>query len=348
MWLAPQAQKFLGSELETAIRESSDPAEARELAKEHEEKVRDDWSEMKEKVMLAGLIAKFSQNAALRDELLATKYAFLVEHSKKDAYWGDGHADGLNRLGVLLMEVRKLMRKSLGLAEENEEEKRKEDASRAKTELSMAELKKMLADIQAQSDVIDEDGTIQMGQPRERRQLRTRPGTASKPYRSIDGTPLFERDAETGLINVIDAPDLQLDPKSLTPAARTVTFLYQFEKRNRREQNMFEPEDLEEMEEDGEEDYELEAQYAPPSATVNHEDAAASRAVEQLLEESELALVLATSLEDHTSDEFAALALQLRTLKQELEKHIYRPQEESTLDQILQTISHMDALVSGS
>jgi hypothetical protein len=336
-----QAQKFIGTDVETEIREATDPADARQLAKVHEKEVRSDWLEIKEKVMFAALLAKFSQNAQLATALIDTKNAFLVEHSKKDAYWGDGHANGLNRLGVLLMEVRSLIRKELGLPEVAAEEYVSE--SDAKSE---AQLKKMLADLIAKSEAIDE-GIIEASVPRTKRQIRTRPGTASKPYRTIDGTPLFEKDAETGKINVIDA-DIQIDPKSLTPAARTVTFLYQFEKRNRREANMREPEELEEFEEEDDEDIELEAAYAPPPIKPSMDDIIAGRALGQLLEECELAIVMASSLEDHSSDDFAALAVQLKSLRQELEKHVYLPQDEAMLDRILQTLSSIDTLVTGS
>lgn len=57
--------------------------------------------------MREALLAKFTQHALLGAELLATGDALLVEHSKKDRYWGDGgDGSGRNRLGALLMSVR--------------------------------------------------------------------------------------------------------------------------------------------------------------------------------------------------------------------------------------------------
>ena len=57
--------------------------------------------------MREALRAKFTQHAALRELLLATGDALLVEHTKNDAYWGDGgDGTGLNRLGKLLMVLR--------------------------------------------------------------------------------------------------------------------------------------------------------------------------------------------------------------------------------------------------
>jgi hypothetical protein len=291
--------------------------------------------------MFAGLLAKFSQNPSAARVLLDTKSAFLVEHSKKDAYWGDGHANGLNRLGVLLMEVRSLIRKELGLPEVTEEYVAEKDVE------SEAALKKMLALLMEKSDAIDE-GIIATSVPRTKRRLRTRPGTASKPFRTLDGTPLFEKDAESGQISVIDSGYL-IPAKSLTPAARTVTFLYQFEKRNRREANMLEPEQLAQLEEDGEDsDFELEASYLPPPIQPSMDEIIADRALGQLLEECELALVMATSLEDHSSDDFKALAIQLKSLHGELQKHVHRPHPEQVLDHILQTLSSIDSLVTAS
>ena len=38
--------------------------------------------------MEKALVAKFSQNGRLKDILLATGNAVLVEHTAKDSYWG--------------------------------------------------------------------------------------------------------------------------------------------------------------------------------------------------------------------------------------------------------------------
>ena len=40
--------------------------------------------------MVTALHAKFTQNPELRDYLLATVDAKLIEHTKRDKYWGDG------------------------------------------------------------------------------------------------------------------------------------------------------------------------------------------------------------------------------------------------------------------
>jgi N-glycosidase YbiA len=57
--------------------------------------------------MLEALRAKFTQHAALRDILVGTGDAAIVEHTTRDRYWGDGgDGTGTNMLGRLLMRVR--------------------------------------------------------------------------------------------------------------------------------------------------------------------------------------------------------------------------------------------------
>ena len=56
------------------------------------------------------LIAKFKQNPVLANILLATEDAFLIEHTFRDAKWGNnGDGTGENILGLLLIKVRYLL-----------------------------------------------------------------------------------------------------------------------------------------------------------------------------------------------------------------------------------------------
>ena len=53
------------------------------------------------------LRAKFGQHAALRNLLVETGSAELIEHTENDSFWADGgDGSGQNMLGVLLMELR--------------------------------------------------------------------------------------------------------------------------------------------------------------------------------------------------------------------------------------------------
>jgi len=65
-------------------------------------------------IMRAVLLAKFSQHPSLRDKLLATGNALLVEDSTIDPFWGIGHnGKGQNWLGICLMDVRSSIREHL-------------------------------------------------------------------------------------------------------------------------------------------------------------------------------------------------------------------------------------------
>lgn len=62
---------------------------------------------MKDEVMLKAIRAKVEQHPEVKEMLLSTENAILVEHTENDHYWGDGRDDlGKNRLGKILMKVR--------------------------------------------------------------------------------------------------------------------------------------------------------------------------------------------------------------------------------------------------
>ena len=76
------------------------------------------WNGIRQIVVYRGLLAKFSQNPELRDQLKATGMAFLAECAVKDRIWGIGLSmrdpnrldrtkwQGQNLLGYALMMVR--------------------------------------------------------------------------------------------------------------------------------------------------------------------------------------------------------------------------------------------------
>ena len=108
-----QAQKFVGTPILETIRMLSRPREAFDMSRDprYSHWRRNDWEEVKEDVMYKALQAKFSQNDDLRKLLLGTGKKKLIEHSPYDSYWGDGgDGSGKNRLGELLMRLRREMR----------------------------------------------------------------------------------------------------------------------------------------------------------------------------------------------------------------------------------------------
>ena len=106
-----QAQKFAGTPREEEICKVESPMVAARMGRSRQHPLRPDWESVKDKIMLEALRAKFSQHPDLRELLLSTGDAELVEHTANDRYWADGgDGTGRNRLGQLLMELRAGMR----------------------------------------------------------------------------------------------------------------------------------------------------------------------------------------------------------------------------------------------
>jgi ribA/ribD-fused uncharacterized protein len=102
-----QAQKFAGTDSEEEIRLAKSPMIAARMGRSRSRPFRDDWETVKEAIMREALHAKFTQHQDLRQLLLSTGTLPLVEQTKNDHYWADGgDGSGLNRLGILLMELR--------------------------------------------------------------------------------------------------------------------------------------------------------------------------------------------------------------------------------------------------
>lgn len=81
-------------------------AEAKALGKKI--KLRDDWEEIKLKVMYDVVSAKFANNEDLRNQLIWTWEKEIVEgNTWGDTYWGVCRGKGENHLGKILMWIRK-------------------------------------------------------------------------------------------------------------------------------------------------------------------------------------------------------------------------------------------------
>ena len=108
-----QAQKFAGTEHEEAIRLAASPMIAARMGRSRQRPLREDWEAVKDGVMRDAVLAKFTQHPELREALLATGAALLVEHTTNDRFWGDGgDGRGQNRLGEILMEVRAQLKRA--------------------------------------------------------------------------------------------------------------------------------------------------------------------------------------------------------------------------------------------
>lgn len=107
-----QAMKFKGvddAHVEK-IRLTKTPWLAKRMGNTRAIPIRRDWRIIREKVMYEALKLKFA-NPAMREALLRTRKQKLIENSP-DKYWGIGKSgQGQNRLGILLMRLRKELMK---------------------------------------------------------------------------------------------------------------------------------------------------------------------------------------------------------------------------------------------
>ena len=101
-----QAHKTPDPHIAEAIRQLPSPGQAKKMGKGLV--LRDDWEAVKDQIMCQGVEAKFSQDLYLRQRLIDTGDVELIEGNFwGDTYWGICKGAGLNKLGKLLMKVRK-------------------------------------------------------------------------------------------------------------------------------------------------------------------------------------------------------------------------------------------------
>ncbi len=106
-----QAQKFAGTPHVEEIRQAKTPKEAAQMGRDRSRPLRSDWELVKDHIMRQAVLRKFETHADIREVLVSTGDELLVEKAPTDYYWGCG-ADGTgkNMLGVILMEVREILR----------------------------------------------------------------------------------------------------------------------------------------------------------------------------------------------------------------------------------------------
>ena len=108
-----QAQKTGSWRKRFEIRAAPSPGVAKRIG--HNMPLRKDWERVKEVVMLDLLRLKF-QNRALGVKLILTGNVQLIEGNWwGDRYWGVCEGEGENRLGVLLMWVRRELRNRISV-----------------------------------------------------------------------------------------------------------------------------------------------------------------------------------------------------------------------------------------
>ena len=117
-----KAGRFRDTETQRLILATNDPKEQKRLAALTKRFDAASWDKIKSEVVVAGNIAKFGQNHALKKVLLGTGNRTLAEAASKDPVWGIGFTAeearalrnqerwGENRLGKALMEARRRLR----------------------------------------------------------------------------------------------------------------------------------------------------------------------------------------------------------------------------------------------
>lgn len=105
-----QAMKFESKKDQNEIRLTKSPMEAARKGRDRKRKLRRNWESIKDNVMREAVMQKFT-HPEIKELLLRTGSAKLVEHTENDSYWGDGgNGSGKNKLGRILMEVREKLR----------------------------------------------------------------------------------------------------------------------------------------------------------------------------------------------------------------------------------------------
>lgn len=116
--MASKARLFGDLDATLSVLAARTPAEAKGIGRLVDGFDEQIWEQRRFDLVVEGNVAKFGQNLALRDFLLATKDRVLVEASPRDRIWGIGlssadegatnpeHWRGLNLLGFALMEAR--------------------------------------------------------------------------------------------------------------------------------------------------------------------------------------------------------------------------------------------------
>ena len=122
--MAGKARLFQDDEMLAEILATRDPKTVKALGRKVKGFEQKAWGQNRYEIVKQGNLLKFSQHEVLKQYLLSTEDAVLVEASPYDKIWGIGlpadhprakhpqHWNGLNLLGFALMEVRDSLRQS--------------------------------------------------------------------------------------------------------------------------------------------------------------------------------------------------------------------------------------------
>ncbi len=108
-----QAMKFITTDPDYAerIRGAATPKQAANMGRSRDYPLRPDWEQVKDDIMHAAVLKKCETHEKIRQLLLETDDAQIIEKTTGDYYWGCGtKGTGKNMLGIILMRVRDQLR----------------------------------------------------------------------------------------------------------------------------------------------------------------------------------------------------------------------------------------------
>lgn len=106
-----QAMKFADTPYTEMIRLTEDPIFVARIGKWRQLPLRPDWDQVKDTIMRRAVLRKFELHYSIKQVLLDTDDAPIVENAPNDYYWGIGaDGSGKNKLGCILMDVRAQLR----------------------------------------------------------------------------------------------------------------------------------------------------------------------------------------------------------------------------------------------
>jgi len=123
--MAEKARLFGDKDAEAKILAARNPREQKALGRKVQAFDQARWDAAREEIVYRGNLAKFCQNADLRERLLSTGDRIIAEASPRDRIWGIGMAEdhpnvtdmsvwGQNLLGKAVMRVRETLRERSG------------------------------------------------------------------------------------------------------------------------------------------------------------------------------------------------------------------------------------------
>lgn len=108
---AYQAAKFANNkEIINKIINALSPSEAKRISTEYKDQKRKNWTNIKLKIMSEIIYEKAKQHTEIRNNLLETGIAQIIENSDNQ-FWGRGKDNkGKNQLGKIWMQIREDLR----------------------------------------------------------------------------------------------------------------------------------------------------------------------------------------------------------------------------------------------